>query len=194
VKLEAIREELHRAVDEILDRHLGAGAPRPPRGGGAGAVEFEGDNGPWTYRWPGSGGVEKFYESRWYKLATSNGRRRVLVAWAVRSSWGKADRRRAIVFLQQGDADSQRFYPWTEFVETDDGRYAAPLVDPTRPRKMLADGEPLPHRFDGLTVERSDRLFDSIQDGPSLRLVVDATDEVAMVEHGYWVATLRRRI
>jgi hypothetical protein len=79
-------------------------------------------------------------------------------------------------------------------VETDTGRFGAPIPNPQRPRAILRDGEPLPPRFTGKTVARADDVFDSIREGASLRLVVDEGDEAEMVRHGHWVAELRGRI
>jgi hypothetical protein len=111
------------------------------------------------------------------------------VAWTVREAWGR-ERHRAVVFGEAGSS----LYPWTEFVETDDGRYAAGISDPNHPRALLKQGDPLPDWFSTATVERTDQLFDGIRQGPSLRLVVGADEEVRMVRHGYWVAGLRNRL
>jgi hypothetical protein len=92
-----------------------------------------------------------------------------------------------------GEAGSS-LYPWTEFVETDDGRYAAGVIDPAHPRALLKDGDPIPARFKGAAVERTDRLFSGIRQGPSLRVVVTGAEEETMVRHGYWVAGLRKRV
>ncbi|MFD3495877.1 hypothetical protein ACFWWB_35860 [Streptomyces sp. NPDC058690] len=193
--LETLREELHQTIDRIIDAHTSCGDTSPSITAeerdtlsvAAGDATNE-----WTYRWPGSG-TEDFHETRWYELAGERGRHRVRVAWARRAAWGRDDRLRAIVFHQQGRADSTTYYPWTEFVETDDGRYAAIIPKPGHPRAQLRDGDPIPDRFQHRTVERTDALFGSIAEGPSLRFVVDKSDEVEMVRHGYWVATLRNR-
>ncbi|MGW4905943.1 hypothetical protein [Streptomyces sp. NPDC004270] len=192
--LEAIRAELHRAVDEIIDAHAGRGDGERRHAPAADSVSVTAQEktGEWTYRWPGSG-VEDFHRTRWYEAAGEQGKHRVRVAWARRAAWGRDDRLRAIVFHQQGGADSNTYYPWTEFVETDDGRYAAIIPKPGRPRAQLRDGDLLPDRFTDRVVERSDALFDSIAEGSSLRFVVEEADEAEMVRHGYWVATLRNR-
>jgi hypothetical protein len=85
-------------------------------------------------------------------------------------------------------------YPWTEFVETDDGRLAAGISDPAHPRALLKHGAPIPDWFGGATVERTDQLFHGIRQGPSLRVVVASDEEFRMVRHGYWVAGLRNRL
>jgi hypothetical protein len=116
------------------------------------------------------------------------------LAWTTRYAWN-ADRRRAVVFHRAHSQDRPtKWYPWTEFVETDDGRFAAPIPDPERPRAILKEETSLPARFVDQTVQRVDQLFGSIRQGASLRLVVDETDEAEMVRHGYWVAQLRGRI
>jgi hypothetical protein len=189
--LEALRSALHDAVNRIIDRYR-------PEGGGGGRTDTGGQDAvgvtrgeateSWPYRWP-DGSQEVFPSTRWYEVNGPKGQQRVRLAWGQRPSWGKSDRRRAIVFNQLGSASSTTYYPWTEFVETDDKRFAAPIPDPERPRAIIADPSRLPGRFQGATVERSDALFESVAEGPSLRLVVVESDE-----DGYWVATLRRRI
>jgi len=195
--LSELRTAVHEAVDRVFDQYEAAGtpgiAPSPDVQGEAIGVTAGEVTGAWKYRWPG-GEEETFSQSRWYETNGPSGRQRVRVAWARRAAWGRSDRRRAIVFNQVGSPDSTTYYPWTEFVETDHGRFAAAIPDPGRPRAMLTDAALLPARFKGAAVERSDALFDSVAEGPSLRLVVDEDDEATMVRHGYWVATLRRRI
>ena len=61
-------------------------------------------------------------------------------------------------------------------------------------RALLKDGDPIPAGFQGAAVERPDRLFRGVRQGPSLGLVVAGSDEDAMVRHGYWVAGLRKRL
>jgi hypothetical protein len=118
----------------------------------------------------------------------------VIVAWTTRNAWNR-DRRRAVVFHRaRPDDEPGRWYPWTEFVETDTGGFAAPIPNPQRPRAIMRDMNALPGRFTGKTVARSDAVFDSIREGASLRLVVDESDETEMVRHGYWVARLRGRV
>ena len=194
-QLDALRRELHAAVDEVLDHFLErAGLTKEGVQADPGVVASPLEvTGEWTYRWPG-GAEEVFYKGRWFELLGTDGAHRVRVAWTRRAAWGRDDRVRAVVFHQVGSVDSTTYYPWTEFVETDDGRYAAPIPDPDRPRAMLADLDDLPPRFAGMVVERSDQVFTSIAEGPSLRLVVGKSDEAAMVEHGYWVGVLRNRI
>ena len=118
----------------------------------------------------------------------------VVFGWTERPAWGRSDRKRVGIFSQSGSRASKVFYPWTEFVETDDGRYASPIPNPARPRKILTRRDPLPERFRGAHVVRSDELFDHITNGPSLRLVVDATNEETMIRHGHWVAGLRGKV
>ncbi|GAA1992818.1 hypothetical protein [Kitasatospora viridis] len=189
--IEALRAELHQAVDEIVDRHLGRTAATGEAPDPVSVTEGE-QTGEWTYQWPG-GGVEKFHRTRWFEAAGDRGRHRVRVAWARRPAWGREDRLRAIVFLQQGKPESKTYYPLTEFVETDDDRFAAIIPRPTRPRAQLRDDEPLPERFRHQVVERTDALFESIADGSSVRLVLEESAEDEMVRHGYWVAALRNR-
>ncbi len=195
-----MREALHGAVDRIIDEYLAGGslsqipADQPVPTLDTPLVVRGDETGAWTYRWPGNEGAEEFYASRQYEIVTPYKTYRVRLAWSERPAWGRQDRKRAIVFGQTGPASSKTFYPWTEFVETDTGRYAAPIPNPEQPRKMLTSSDPLPARFQDAEVERTDQLFDQIVNGPSQRLVVDANEEEAMIFHGYWVARLRNRL
>jgi hypothetical protein len=121
-------------------------------------------------------------------------RGRVRLACTARKAW-RRDRGRAIVLQQVGSDDSRTHYPLVEFVETDEpGRFASPIPDRDRPRALLTEGTALPERFRDATVERAYEVFRTIDNGPSLRLLVEQDDEVEMVRHSYWVARLRGRI
>jgi hypothetical protein len=198
--VDLMREALHSAVDRIIDEYLaGCGLSSPPADRPMPTIDAPliirgGEIGPWTYRWPSDEGTETFYASRQYEVVTPYKTHRVRLAWSERPAWGRQDRKRAIVFGQTGAPSSNTFYPWTEFVETDTGRYAAPIPNPDQPRKMLTASDPLPGQFQGALVERTDQLFDQIVNGPSQRVVVDADEAEAMVLHGYRVARLRNRL
>ena len=193
MQVEAMRAALHEAIDQIIDGYRDAGVAilstttGKPVGDGIEVTATE-DHGPFQYRWPG-GDDEAFSRSRWYSLKDQGREHRVLVAWTDREAWGRM-RKRAVVFGESGNS----LYPWTEFVETDDERYAAGISDPGHPRALLKDGAPIPNWFGTATVERTDKLFDGVRQGPSLRLVVGSDEELRMVRHGYWVAGLRNRL
>jgi hypothetical protein len=193
MQVEMMRAALHEAIDQIIDGFRDTDAATPlapntaPLGDGIEVVEGE-DHGPFPYRWP-DGNDEEFTNSRWYILADHGLERRVLVAWTEREAWGRM-RKRAVIFGKSGSS----LYPWTEFVETDDGRFAAGISDPAHPRALLKHGAAIPDWFSTATVERTDQLFHGIRQGPSLRLVVGSDEELVMVRHGYWVAGLRKRL
>jgi len=192
MQVEALRAALHQAVDQIVDGYLASGKVRSEPVAGSTlegvAVVTEEEHGAFPYRWP-DGNDEAFTRSRWYRVRDLGREQRALVAWTEREAWGRI-RERAVVFGEAGSS----LYPWTEFVETDDRRYAAGVSDPAHPRALLKDGDPIPARLQGATVERIDQLFSGIRQGPSLRLVVAGSDEESMVRHGYWVAGLRKRL
>ncbi len=184
-----LRTELHQTIDSILDKYTA----QPPNVGDPGGlrIDSEGSNGAWTYRWPN--GVERYKSRTRYRVAGDFGETEVLVARTKREAWGRK-RGRVIVFAKIGPASSPTYYPWTEFVETDTGDYAAVIPDSKSPRGTLRDGDPLPPRLDSANVQRADALFHQIRNGPSLRLVVQEEEEEAMIRHGYWVASIRGRI
>jgi len=195
VDMEALRRELHAAVDGIVDR---LSVPRPdqeegPPGGDEPEITAGDQFGLWTYRWPDKQ-EEEFASGRWYDLRSPEGTINLRLAWTTRKAWGR-DRGRAIIFQQVGGDGSNTNYPLAEFVETDDpGLFASAIPDPDRPRALLAEGSALPVRFHYATVERADRVFRSIENGPSLRLIVEQENEVEMIRHGYWVGRVRGRI
>jgi hypothetical protein len=190
-QLDTLRQELKAvvldAIDRVLERHAALTIA------GEVLVEHEGlafDE--WSYRWP-SGGSEDFTNCHWYRVTGSSGSSRVLVGRTEREVWSEM-RDRIIVFGQMGKESSKTFYPWTEFVKTKDGSFAAIIPNPERPRAPLREDDPLPSRFTNRRVERTDQLFHSVIGEPSLRVVVDETEIESMVEHGYWVAELRGRL
>jgi uncharacterized caspase-like protein len=152
----------------------------------------EGEVRGWTWRWP-DGSIERYSSTTRYRLTDDFGQVEVLVGRTTRAAWGR-QRGRIVVFGNAGGSASSSFYPWTEFVETDDGDYAAKIPDPLDTRKGLRDGDELPPRFATVTVQRNDQLFRSIREGKALRLVVEANQEAAMISHAYWVARLRGHV
>jgi len=197
VDITLLRTRLHDAVDQIIDDFLSHEAPLAVTGVSGGdfeKVEPISSLGPFVYRWPANYGSEEFESATTYRHSALAGGASVIVGWTTRKAWNR-DRRRAVVFHRaRPDDEPARWYPWTEFVETDTGRFAAPIPNPQRPRAIARDTKALPERFIGKTVARSDEVFDSIREGGSLRVVVDEADEADMVRHGYWVATLRGRV
>lgn len=185
--LEMLRTDLHKAIDEAVNTRLDM------LEGDAISVEIEGPAfEEWTYTWP-DGKEETYRDCEWYRVEGTSGRHRVLVGWTIRPVRGK-DRRRIVVFGQQGGDASTILYPWTEFVETSDGRYAAIIPDPERPRATLRDGTPVPSRFRMAPIERTDHLYEEVSNAPTLRSVVNGDDVFQMIVHGYWVADLRGRL
>jgi len=76
-------------------------------------------------------------------------------------------------------------------VETDVGKYAASIPSPARPRASLAAGDVLPDHVSEADVRRANHVFDSVREGPTLRLLVDRHDVRTMLLHALWVAKLR---
>ena len=190
--LESLRRRVHEAVDSAIDELAGTYGTSPDASGGDGddlAIEAGEEFGRWTYRWPDKQ-EEEFVSGRWYRAGDLHLR----LAWTTRRAWGR-ERGRAIVFQQLGGRDSTTYYPLAEFVESDaPGTFAAPIPDPGRPRALLSAGAQLPVRFASLRVVRADEAFGSIDNGPSLRLLVAEDDEIQMVVHACWVGQTRGRL
>jgi hypothetical protein len=181
--LTAFRNDLHKLVDELIDKHLN------------GAAEDSGDLkitslGPLeerSYRWP-NGDTEHYDPAIGYQVEGDLGRAEVLVGRTTREAWGR-ERGRVVVFGKPHGGSS--YYPWSEFVETDKGNYAAKLTDPKDPRKSLRDKSKVPPRFAHAEVRRNDELFSSVRSGPALRLVVPTDDDQTMIRYAYLVASQR---
>ena len=115
-----------------------------------------------------------------------------------RKAW-REWRDRRIVFMVFGG--SGRLYPATQFVGTDAGGalLAAVVPHPTGNGRAQAYEEDLdvlgriPHLAKA-DLRRLDEIMDSVEDGPSLRLVVDGDDFDSQVLHGLWVAQRRGKV
>lgn len=188
--IQLLREQLHAAVDATIDRFL-AGTLAPAVATGVPDVVAGATFTGWTYNWPDKSPEE--FDGRDYEVRSRERTLHVRLGWTVRRAWGR-DRRRAVVFVGPAAPADPTYYPATEFVETDDGRFAAAIPDPSHPRSLVKEGADLPSWFARAVVERADALFRSIGEGPTLRVVLAAEDEVSMVRHGCWVALLRRRV
>ena len=65
----ALREALHRAIDDVLDSFENGHGGSPAD---AVTVVAGVEQGPWTYRWP-DGVIEPFSHGRWYKVSGGRG-------------------------------------------------------------------------------------------------------------------------
>ena len=185
---EALRTELHKAVDAVLDSYLPTLAATPASNGFEVTLEADGEG--YTYQWPG--GNEEYPTYRDYLVAGDLGEARMRVARTTRAAFGR-NRARAVIFGQRMGSVTRA--PWIEFVETDEqALFSAWVLDPLSPRRVVREGETVPPRFDGTDIRRTDELFAGVNNGPTLRLVVNADDEEAMMEHAYWVASLKGRL
>lgn len=186
-----LRAELHRAVDSILDAYIASNTASHDDTLTITPSEVIGS---FDYPWPAQP-PESFTSGRWYKVSNKSESAMILVAWAKKKRlvWRK-DRDCAVVFARVSADPTNLPYPCVEFTQTDKGSFAAIIPDPNHPRAVLSKKEQLPKHLAHANVAPVDELFDSIKKGPSLRLVVDQDDEIAMAGHGYWVAQLRGRI
>ena len=186
--LEVLRQEVLKAVNEVFERY----GWEPSTSTSSLVIRWiEKLSRPLVFRWPE--GVETFKDVNVYDIEASTGTNRVAVAKTIRNAWGK-DRGRIVVFGKHPSAGEDKYYPWAEFVEADDGSYTSGIPDPSAPRSLIKDGDELPAEVRGQRVRRTDECFASVKSGQSLRLVLDRNEEEAMIRHAYWVAKLRGRI
>ena len=186
-----LRADLHFALDQAFDAWL---ARQAPTGSGELHVEKAGElTEPFIHRWP-DGSDETFSRGAFFLVEAAGERLAVLVAFAEepRFTWGR-ERRRAVSFwLPRGRSGAER-YPLSEWVETDDGRMSIGVPDPTRPRALIKEGDEAPAWLKEWTVQRADEIFESVSNGPSLRLIVSATDEASMAVCAVRVGLVRGR-
>ena len=152
--------------------------------------------GKFTYRWPG--GTVKYLDA--VKYPARRGEREDVFAVGGeeggRASYGREDRGRVVVFHRRGLSEMS-YYPLVEFTESDldSAVFAAIVPQPSNPKKgataadldMLRD---VPHLKDA-QLERADTVFRSVRNGPSLRLLVRRDEPAMMIEHAWWVGSLR---
>jgi hypothetical protein len=137
-----------------------------------------------------------------YRVRTTEGEYSLLIGAELRGreSYDLPGRGRIVIFVQRG-AGTAGLYPLVEFAETDEldeqGRhlYAAGIPRSDHPRSLVT-GDQL-QQLEGVAhlqnadIRRADEAYRSVQDGPSLRLIVRVNDAERMVEHGLWVGQLR---
>jgi hypothetical protein len=183
-----LRDRLKGAIDEIFsefggeperagegpDLQLTVGSPQPAEG--------------FDFKWPEE--VVHYEPAYRASLNDGAGQYAFLVGWQTRPAFGKEDRGRWIVFHQWGGSEGAP-YPVAEFTETDDGRFAAIMLAPGQGRKRLYPDDELPRWFERVEIARTDELYGTVSNGPSLRVVVADKDFETMIVHGYWMGRVR---
>jgi len=195
--MKSLREALHREIDRLFDEHESSSGPgedtlRPSNGEREFRLSTAGSARPFSHTWPDTTS-ERYRGGTRYVLHVGARRHRFLVGWTRRDAFGRK-RERIVVFRETGPSGGASLYAVTEFVETDDGTFAALIPRPEQPRAALRDGDPVPPWCRDHRVARTDTLFDDVRKGPSLRLIVAEADEPTMVTHAYHVARLRGRL
>jgi hypothetical protein len=197
IDIEALRQELYRAVDGVLMKYNTHNQSKDELT----ITPAETLQHPYTQKWSETE-VYTFSKGRWYDVngtGVPEEGLRVLVARNTVDRWGKLQRPGAMVF---GKLRSQRenasLTPYVAFLEDDHGAYTAIIPNPANPRSDLKENElktndPLLAHFDSAIIKRIDECFDSVKKGSTLRLVVQPDDEIAMIKHGLWVLNVRKR-
>jgi hypothetical protein len=183
-EVQQLRHRIHRAVDDAFDEIVAARERSE-----VGEVRFGPPEQEWDFLWP-DGNRERFDVVKPFAIQIEGRQVEGRIAHTQREAWGRRDRGRWVVFGRSGSTD----YPWLEWVETDDGRVAAPVPDPVSPRKVATDPDLVPEFAQGLPLARADELFERIRRGPSLRFALpdDAFDRMVIVAAN--VAVLRGRL
>ncbi len=193
IDIDALRRELYGAVNSVLAKYEVAGQSIVRNGLTiipAGPLRQ-----PYTHKWPEV--EDTFKEGKWYDVSGPKVPAEglcVLVARITQNIWGNPERPTAMVFGRLRTKDVTQLTAYVSFARDDRGTFAAIIPNPVHPRSSLKEGDPIPPHLVSAVVIRNDKLFDSVKQGPALRLVVQPDDEIAMVEHGVWVASLRKYI
>ena len=108
--------------------------------------------------------------------------------------WGKSQRPIVVVFgklrtLNEG----KQLTPYAEFTADDHGTFAGVIPNPARPREGLSERTCFLHVLSLLLSKVMMNCLPQSSKVRRLRLVVQPDDEIVMVEHGLWVASLRNR-
>jgi len=148
------------------------------------------------YRWPN--GMVRYIDAQRYTVRRDDADY-VFALGAEkggRASYQRDDRGRLVAFVRSRTSESS-YYPLVEFAESDQDPdvYAAIVPRPSAPRSGAtgADLEELrtiPHLRDA-RLKSADEVFTSVRNGPSLRLLVRRDDPRLMIEHAWWVGTMR---
>lgn len=149
-----------------------------------------------SFIYPFPSGPETMHDgAQWFAVTGHHGSIKMLLAETKRDRRG-AQRSAKVVFAHLKDTDHpSSAMICVEFTETDNpGEFCCEIPDPADPQKALKDGMSIPSRFAHAVVRRTDQLYTSVKHGPTLRLVVQGADTNAMLAHGLWVASLRKRI
>jgi hypothetical protein len=192
VILDPLRASLHRMVDEAIDQTLSATQQRQNEEETELSIVPGNYQPEFTYTFPGNERVT-FSGGHWYEVLGPHGQLKMLLAN------GEVDIRRErrevyYVFAREsGPENPLTAFECTQFTKTDAGQFGSIIPVSADPRKHLKAGMTLPPRYVQATVERADKLYSSVKDGPTLRFVVKEDDVEAMLTHGYYVAHLRHR-
>lgn len=194
VDIETLRRELYQAIDDVLERHQSG--PQVVTQGGL-MISFVGNlTEPYDHQWPME--KQRFTSGKWFDVSgerLSAEGLRVLVAQSEekRNVWSK-DREHVVVFGKKGvSGEVKQLTAYAEFIEDDLGTFCSQIPNPLRPSETLKLGAKLPDLYAAATVKSNQELFQSVKQGPALRLVVHRDEERIMIEHAVSVALLKRR-
>lgn len=189
IDIETLRSSLHRAIDTVFDGIVQQQTQEDDNL----TITTERQQPNFIYPFPS--GPETMHTGQWFSVTSSHGSVKMLLAKTDRDRRG-AQRSVIVVFAHPKDTNHpSSAIICAEFIETDNpGEFCCEIPDPTDPQKALKDGMPLPSRFTQAVVRRTDQLYASVKNGPTLRLVVQESDTNAMLGHALWVASLRKRI
>ena len=127
-------------------------------------IERVGTAPPFSFPWPGK--PERYSKATTWRIRGARGSVDVTVGHGRRRAWGR-DRRRVVVFGPPALGVWTR-YPSARFHRDGSGADVGCVrPDPSRPRRILRDGDALPH-YENQTVARADELLGSIRTGASL--------------------------
>jgi hypothetical protein len=186
-----LRVQLHRMIDEVLDQALIEAQQRQVREEMKLSIVAGNLQQDFTYKFPKD--EVPFSEGRWYEVQGPHGYLKMLLAKTEGKIWHATYPVYFVFARESGPENPLTTFDCTQFTKTDTGEFSSVILNPADPKKKLKAGMPLPPRYANAKIERTDKLYTSVKNAPTLRLVVQETDVDVMLTHGYYVAHLRNR-
>lgn len=186
-----LRVQLHLMIDELLDQALSAAQQRQGQEETKLTIATGNPQQAFTYRFPNE--EVTFSGGQYYDVQGPQGYLKMLLARTEVEIWHARYPAFFVFARESGLENPLSMQDCTQFTKTDTGEFGSVIPNPADTKKKLKAGMPLPLRYSNAKVARTDELYTSLKNAPTLRLVVQETDIEAMLAHGYYVAYLRKR-
>jgi len=191
INADDLRIQLHRLIDELLDQALSEAQQQQGQEETRLTIVAGNPQQAFTYRFPNE--EVEFSGGRYYSVQGPQGYLKMLLAKGEVEIWHARYPAFFVFARESGPENPLSMQDCTQFTKTDTGEFGSVIPNPADPKKKLKAGMALPPRYANARVARTDELYASVKNAPTLRLVVQENDIDAMLSHGYYVAHLRNR-